>query len=259
LPYCKNIKSELKKRKKIKFEALIFLFLYIKQIYMFNSLLNLFFPKVCAGCNAFLLSNENVICTICRHNVPLTNHHSNPENEAFKRFYGRIPIEYASALFYFHKKGIVQELIHALKYKGHQEIGTALGDWYAEDLKNIEILKSVDLIVPVPLHKKRLKSRGYNQVTTFAMVVSETLKIPYESALLRRDVFSKTQSKKNIFSRSEGIESIFDVSYTNQHHNKHFLLIDDVITTGATLEACAHAVLKIPGAKISIVCMAMAH
>ena len=225
---------------------------------MFESIINLFFPKVCSGCNSFLLSNENVICTICRHDIPLTNHHLNPENDAFKKFYGRIPVLHTSALFYFHKKGIVQELIHNLKYKGHEEIGKILGEWYAEDLKNIELLQSVDEIIPVPLHRRKLKERGYNQVTAFGKALSSSLNLNYNESLLIRNVYSKTQSKKNLLGRTEGIEIIFDVSFTEKDHNKHFLLIDDVITTGATLEACSRALLKIPGAKISIICMAMA-
>lgn len=225
---------------------------------MFESIINLFFPKVCSGCSSFLLSNENVICTVCRHDIPLTNHHLNPENDAFKKFYGRIPVLHTSALFYFHKKGIVQELIHNLKYKGHEEIGTVLGEWYSEDLKNIELLQSVDEIIPVPLHRKKLKERGYNQVTAFGTALSANLNLDYNDSLLIRNVYSKTQSKKNLLGRTEGIETIFDVSFTEKNHNKHFLLIDDVITTGATLEACSRALLKIPGAKISIICMAMA-
>lgn len=225
---------------------------------MLNSLINLFFPKVCAGCKSFIGSNENVICTICRHEMPLTNHHLNPENEAFKKFYGRIPVEHASALLYFHKKGIVQELIHNLKYKGHEEIGSVLGEWYYEDLKNSEILTTVDVIIPVPLHKKRLKERGYNQITNFGLALSENFKIPLNNIILMRKVYSKTQSKKNLLGRTEGIETIFDVSFSEKDHDKHYLLIDDVLTTGATLEACSRALLKIPGAKISIVCMAMA-
>ena len=226
---------------------------------MFKNIINLFFPPVCAGCHSFLVSNENVICTICRHNIPLTNHHLNPENEAFKKFYGRIPVEYTSALLYFHKKGIVQELIHNLKYKGQEQIGTVLGEWYAEDLKNSVTIQSVDEIIPVPLHKRKLRERGYNQVTNFGNALSESLNIPYNPNLLVRNIYSKTQSKKNLLNRSEGIDSIFDVDFTQKDHNKHFLLIDDVITTGSTLEACSNALLKIPGAKISIVCMAMAH
>ncbi|SEA82371.1 comF family protein [Flavobacterium gillisiae] len=225
---------------------------------MFKYLLNLFFPPVCSGCNSFLLTNEKVICTVCRHNIPLTNHHLSSENEAFKKFYGRIPLEYASAFLYFHKKGIVQELIHKLKYKGHEEIGAIIGNWYAEDLKESTILKTASVIIPVPLHKKKYKERGYNQVTTFGLALSEEFNIPYNDSILFRAVYSKTQSQKSLLGRSEGIETVFDVNFSENDYNKHFLLIDDVITTGATLEACSRALLKIPGAKISIVCMAMA-
>ena len=226
---------------------------------MLKSIINLFFPPVCAGCHSFLVSNENVICTLCRHNLPLTNHHLNPENEAFKKFYGRIPVEHTSTLLYFHKKGIVQELIHNLKYKGQEEIGTVLGEWYADELKNSKLLQSVDEIIPVPLHKRKLRERGYNQVTNFGTTLSSGLNIPYNPNLLVRNIYSKTQSKKNLLNRSEGIDTTFDVAFSEKDHDKHFLLIDDVLTTGSTLEACSHALLKIPGAKISIVCMAMAH
>lgn len=225
---------------------------------MFQSIINLFFPKVCAGCNSFLTANENVICTLCRHHIPLTNHHLNPENEAFKKFYGKVPIEHASALFYFHKKGIVQEVIHKLKYKGHEEIGTVLGNWYAEELKEIPVFQEIDAIIPVPLHKKKYRQRGYNQVSTFGLALSNELKITYNESILIRTVYSKTQSKKNLLGRTEGIESIFNVNFTQKDHQKHFLLIDDVITTGSTLEACCRALMKIPGTRISIVCMAMA-
>ena len=225
---------------------------------MFQSLLHLFFPPVCAGCKTVLMGNENVICTACRHEIPLTQHHLNPENEAFKKFYGRIPVEQVSALLYFHKKGIVQELIHSLKYRGQETIGTVLGKWYAEELKNNPILKTVDTIIPVPLHPKKLRERGYNQVTEFGNALAETLQIPFITTILFRQVYSKTQSQKNRLSRTEGIDSVFDISFSESDHNQHFLLIDDVITTGATLEVCAKALLKIPGTKISIVCMAMA-
>lgn len=226
---------------------------------MFKILLDLFFPPVCAGCSALLLSNEEVICTACRHNLPLTNHHKNPENEAIKKFYGRIPVEYASALLYFNKKGIVQNIIHNLKYKGQESIGTILGDWYAEDLQNIPAIQSVDEIIPVPLHPKKFKTRGYNQLTNFGKSLSNQLNIPYNPKLLIRKRYSKTQSRKSFFFRSENIDTIFDVIFTEKDHNKHFLLIDDVITTGSTLEACSRALLKIPGTKISVVCMAIAH
>jgi ComF family protein len=190
--------------------------------------------------------------------MPLTQHHLNLENEAFKKFYGRIPVEHVSALLYFHKKGIVQELIHSLKYRGQEEIGFVLGEWYAEELKNHHLLQTVDIIIPVPLHPKKLRERGYNQVTEFGNALSKSLEIPVKTMILFRQVYSKTQSQKNRLGRTEGIDAVFDVSFSESDHNQHFLLIDDVITTGATLEVCAKALLKIPGTKISIVCMAMA-
>ncbi|MDI1316744.1 ComF family protein [Flavobacterium sp.] len=226
---------------------------------MIQHLLNLFFPKACAGCESFLLKDEKVICTQCRHDIPLTNHHKIYNNEIFQKFYGRIPLEFGSAFFYFHKKGIVQEMMHKLKYKGQEEIGEVIGNWYSEELKHLEQIKKIDCIIPVPLHKKRLRERGYNQVESFGRALSENLKIPYEETVLSRKLYTKTQTKKNLLGRSDVIDSVFDISFSEKHHGKHFLLIDDVMTTGATLEACSHALLKVPDAKISIVCMAMSH
>ena len=226
---------------------------------MWKHLLNLFFPKSCAGCHSFLLSDEKVICTQCRHEVPLTNHHKIEGNEIFQKFYGRIPLEYGSALFYFHKKGIVQEMIHKLKYKGQEEIGETIGNWYSEELQHLEQIKKIDYIIPVPLHKKRFRERGYNQVEGFGKALSENLKIPYDDQLLYRKLYTKTQTKKDLLGRADVIATVFDVSFSENHIGKHFLLIDDVLTTGSTLEACSRAILKIPNAKISIVCMAMSH
>ena len=226
---------------------------------MFRNLLNLFFPKACAGCQSLLLSDEKVICTQCRHEIPLTNHHKIVENEVMQKFYGRIPLEFGAALFYFHKKGIVQEMMHKLKYKGQEEIGEIVGDWYAEELKNLEQIKNIDYIIPVPLHKKRLRERGYNQVAGFGKTLSENLKIPYDETVLKRKLYTKTQTKKDLLGRSDIIDSVFDISFSENHHGKHFLLIDDILTTGSTLEACSRALLKIPNSRISIVCMAMSH
>jgi ComF family protein len=226
---------------------------------VFNYIIDLFFPKVCAGCHTILITNETVFCTVCRHELPLTQYHLDSKNEAVKKFYGKIMIEHASALLYFNKKGIVQELIHNLKYKGHEEIGTVLGNWYVEDLKELVLETPFDIVIPVPLHPKKFRERGYNQVTTFGKALAKGLKIDYNDAVLYRKKYSKTQSKKNLIGRSDNIENIFDVIFTEENQNKHFLIVDDVLTTGATLEACSKALLKIPGAKISIVCMAMAN
>lgn len=150
-------------------------------------------------------------------------------------------------------------MIHNLKYRGHEEVGKILGHWYGSELKNLPHFKNIDCIVAVPLHPKKLKERGYNQVTTFGQALSKELNIPFDENLLIRNIYAKTQSKKNLEERTQIVKPVFDVVFETKHHNKHFLLIDDVITTGSTLESCGRALLKIPGAKISIVTMAMAH
>ncbi|MET0946144.1 MAG: phosphoribosyltransferase family protein [Flavobacterium sp.] len=205
------------------------------------------------------MSNESVICSYCRHEMPLTQYHLDTKNEAVKKFYGKIEIQHASAFLYFNKRGMVQELIHNLKYKGHEEIGFLLGNWYIEDLKELNLEIPFDVVIPVPLHKRKFRERGYNQVTTFGKALAEGLNITFDDTVLYRKKYSKTQSKKNLLGRSENIENIFDVHFSEENQNKHFLIVDDVLTTGATLEACSRALLKIPGAKISIVCMAMAN
>jgi ComF family protein len=227
---------------------------------MLENLLNLFFPKVCLGCSGILLHNEAIICTHCRHELPLTLHHLQPENEAFKKFYGKIPVEFAATFVYFHKKGIVQQLIHNLKYKGHQEIGSFVGDWYGHELMKSAVLPQIDEIIPVPLHKRKLKERGYNQVTTFGQSLSNQLQVTYNEKLLFRTKYTKTQTTKNLLKRAElHNENLFEALFNANNHHKHFLLIDDVLTTGSTIEACGKALLKIPGAKVSIICIAMSH
>ena len=226
---------------------------------LFRALTNLFFPETCPGCSGMLTDQESVICTACRHELPLTQFHLNPENEAFRKFYGRLSIEHASALLYYHKNGIAQRLIHSLKYKGRQEIGTVLGQWYAEELKEAKVLKSIDAIVPVPLHPKRLKERGYNQVRLFGLALSEILEVPYRDEILIKERYSKTQSKKSFLDRTQISKDAMAIRFDQSDHGKHFLLIDDVLTTGTTLESCGREILKIPASKLSIITMAMSH
>ncbi len=226
---------------------------------MFKSLANLLFPVTCSGCDGLLLESENVICTQCRHNMPYTQHHRMKENETFRRFYGRLALEHASAMAYFHKEGIVQQLIHNLKYRNREEISGMIGGWYAHDLKRVPALADVTDVIPVPLHPKKLRERGYNQVEKFGRAIASGLGVAYNEEILYRTSYTNTQTRKNLAARAEIIGSAFDVKFTEADHDKHFLLVDDVITTGATIESCGRALLKIPGARISIVAMAYAH
>jgi ComF family protein len=226
---------------------------------MLRHLANLFFPKSCAGCHAFLQTNEEVICTSCRHKIPLTYHLDQPENEFVQKFYGRIDLEFGGALFYFHKKGVVQEMIHQLKYKGQEEVGVFIGNWFGEESKSNALLASAAMVIPVPIHKKRRRIRGYNQVDAFGQAIANKLNITFDTTILYRKTHATSQTKKTLLERTEVHLEVFDVNFSELHHGKHFILVDDVITTGSTLESCCRALLKIPDVKISIVCMAMSH
>jgi len=221
-----------------------------------KDILNIFYPEVCLCCKNPLTVHENTICLTCRYDLPLTNFCSENENLVEKSFYGRIQIEQATALFYFLKPSNVQKLIHELKYKGQQQAGKFVGDWLGEELLLSERFKNLDCIIPVPLHKKKLKKRGYNQVSLFGVTLSKKLNIPfYEDVLIKTDA-SKTQTKKLRFDRWKNTQHRFEVQNSNKILNKHILLIDDIITTGATLEACSIALLNGNNAKISIASMA---
>jgi len=225
---------------------------------MLKSLFNLLYPKTCCGCPVVLLESENELCTNCRHEMPFTLHYLSADNETMKKFAGRLPLEHASSMVYFHKEGIVQEMIHNLKYRGRQEVSALMGQWYLNDLKKVEALKSVTDVVPVPLHPKRLRERGYNQISGFGRAIADGLGASYNDSVLKRDKYTKTQTKKNLEARAE-IHSAFGIDYNENLAGRHFLMVDDVITTGATLEACGRALLSIPDAKLSIVTIAYAH
>ena len=225
---------------------------------MFKDLINLFFPQVCEACSALLSDGEDLICTLCRHELPVTNYHFEDSENVKKVLYGRIKIENATSLFHFTKKGIVQRLIHNLKYKGHEQIGTFLGLWLGEELKTCEPYKYIDVVIPVPLYKKRLRKRGYNQVSQFGKEIAKALEADYVDTVLVKIKSAKTQVFKSRLKRYINDDSVFSVTETQSLKNKHILLVDDLITTGATIEACAVELLKIEGLKISLATMAIA-
>ena len=216
----------------------------------------LFFPKICTTCSSRLLQTEDFICTQCRHDLPIICYTNYQKNKIAAIFYGRIPVEKATSFLYFYKDGKVQQLIHQLKYKGNQEIGSFIGKWFGQNLKKSNEFTDIDYIIPVPLHPNKLKKRGYNQLTSFGKSLSSVLNIPYKTGILLKVNTSKTQTYKKRFERFSDNETKFQISDTAFLENKHILLIDDVITTGATLEACSLELLKTKNIKISIATIA---
>ncbi|WP_338101622.1 ComF family protein [Psychroserpens algicola] len=217
----------------------------------------MFFPQNCSACSTHLSDNEQQICTSCRHELPLTNFHSDTDNAVHKMLYGRVKLNQATALLHFSKKGIVQQLMHNLKYRGQQEIGKVLGDWLGEELKVIEAYKTIDVVVPVPLHKTKLKSRGYNQVDWFGKALANALNADFNTSVLVKTKNTKTQVFKDRLKRNAQKTTNFKIVNDTALKNKHVLLVDDIITTGATIEDCANCLLKIEGLKLSLATMAI--
>lgn len=221
-----------------------------------EDLYGLFFPRNCAGCGKNLFSNEEYLCALCLYQLPKTNFHLAEDNMLMRVFWGRVYLQKAASFYYFSKGGLVQRMIHQLKYKDNQEIGQYIGQLYGKVLKESSFCDDFDFLIPVPLHRKRQRKRGYNQSEVFARGLSETSGVPVETRLLLRITASKTQTRKSKFMRWKNVEQLFAIKNPETFRGKHLVLVDDVITTGATLEACAHALEKIEGVKISVISIA---
>ena len=222
-----------------------------------SSLLDIFFPRTCAGCNNSLATGENLICTDCLYHLPKTGYWNENDNPVARIFWGRVYLHNVSSFLHFQKGGRLQNIIHNMKYKNIKEIGTFLGKIYGYELKSTPNA-NVDLIIPVPLHKSKFRKRGYNQSEYIARGISEIINIPVNTNSIERDIASESQTRKSRFERWENVKNVFKIVEPQSIKGKHVLLVDDVITTGATLEACAMAILEIPGTKVSVATLAFA-
>jgi ComF family protein len=206
-----------------------------------------------------LYKNEDLICMQCLGRLPYTKWHMDNENPLHRIFWGKVPIQGVTSMLYFHHGNRVQKLLHKLKYKGAKELGVYIGKRYGIQLKRVQPFSEVEAIVPVPLHPKKYKIRGYNQSEQFAIGLAQSMKIPVVSDQLFRKIASETQTRKSKIERWKNVKDIFAVKETDKLMGKHILLVDDVITTGSTLEACARVLLEIPDVKISVASIAAAH
>jgi ComF family protein len=202
------------------------------------------------------MRNETLICTECFVLIPRTNYHLNPDNPVSQLFWGRCLIMKAAAFSYYTRDSRIRKLIHQLKYKGIKEIGTELGRIYAGTLKSSGFLEDIDLIIPVPLHPSKKRQRGFNQSDIISQGISDVSGIPVDTKMLVRRTVSKTQTRKSRYDRWTNVHDIFRVMDENRLKGLHILLVDDVITTGSTIEACASELLKAENTKVSVAALA---
>lgn len=231
----------------------------MKIIFKFaENLLSLFYPRFCPSCNSVMHSYEDTICINCLTHLPETNYHSWTLNPLEEMLTGRIGIERVSSLLFYKKNTHVQQLLHKLKYKGMQNIGIFFGNYYGNKLLTQSFFQTLDCILPIPLHPRKLKERGYNQSESFAKGLSQSMNIPYYTDVLIRKEYTVSQTTKSRFDRWENVKDVFEVVKPEIVESSHVLVCDDVLTTGATIEAAVAALKNLPDVKISVVTLATA-
>ena len=216
-----------------------------------NHLINLFYPRVCPACGNLLMKDEETVCLSCRYLLPKTHYENNPENPLAQTFWGQVDFHAVTAEYFFSKTGKVQHLLHQLKYQGNKDAGYFLGQQLGESIKNAELFQGIDYLVPIPLHPKKEHLRGYNQSFVIAQGIEEKTKIAIARDCLVRKVFTSTQTKKSREERWDNVKDIFEIQNKDKYKGKHLLLIDDVLTTGATLLAAGKTLSQISDIKIS--------
>jgi ComF family protein len=223
-----------------------------------SGVVHLFYPHVCTGCSDDVPGSANLLCLRCINDLPHTNYAMHANNPVENIFWGRVPLIAAHSEFYFEKEELVQRLIHQLKYKGNIEIGFYLGELMGNHLLQSNRFSGIDALVPLPLYPDKERKRGYNQAAIICNGMSSVMNIPVITGNIVRQRYTATQTRKHRTERWENVEGSFAVNNVSQLKGKHVLLVDDVITTGATLEACAGVLLNIENIKISIATLAMA-
>ena len=221
----------------------------------FNSLI---YPHLCASCGKTLYRHENCLCSFCKVSFPKTNFHLQNGNPVEKIFWGRVEIESAAAYCFFKKGDKIQHIMHELKYKGNWKVGVEMGNLFGADLIQSERFSAADFLVPVPLHETRQRKRGYNQAEQIAIGMNESMNIPVDTSTLVRGSANETQTKKSHYERWKNVDSIFQITEADVFKNKHVIIVDDVITTGSTMEACVQALKSIEGIKVSVATLACA-
>lgn len=221
---------------------------------------DLLFPSLCLGCSQALSTNEKILCTECRINLPETGQHREPyDGNLLNKFAGKVPIQFLAAFVYFSKGSTVQKIIHSIKYKGNKDAAKEIASWYGYQLKaESASVASIDVIIGVPLHKSKLAQRGYNQADSIAEGLGDALQIPVRTDILVRQQFSESQTHKTRVERWENVKSVFAVTNADAISEKNIALVDDVLTTGATVEACARELLQAGCASVSIITLAVA-
>ncbi len=225
---------------------------------LLGNTLHLFYPHVCTGCGSDLLAENNLLCLRCINELPNTNFAIHPGNPIEKIFWGRIPVTAAHSQFYFSKESLIQHLIHQLKYKNHMAIGFYMGELMGNSLLQSGRFNTIDYLVPLPLYSDKEKKRGYNQSTIICNGVSAAMQVPVLTGNVSRQRFTATQTRKHRTERWKNVEGSFNINNPDAMMGKRILLVDDVITTGATLEACGSILTQIEGLQLYIASLAHA-